>query len=149
MNSWVAFYLPSGMVSDFNWSWFGRTSVSKTIQAGGRYTLRAAKRLRRKRTPPPFEKNSSSIVISTSASGRSKASSFSNHHIRKLTSKGQYVRWGSYERLDTSHMHLMHIRFSHVTHTVCNKVTSLYSKKFMDSQSHVLLPNYQIRNSKI
>ena len=96
MNSWVAFYLPSGMVSDFNWSWFGRTSLTMTTQAGGRYTLRAIKRLRRKRTPPPFETNVSPIVISTSASGRSKASSFSNHHTRKLTSKGQYVRWGSY-----------------------------------------------------
>ena len=96
MNSWVAFYLPSGMVSDFNWSWFGRTSLTKTIQAGGRYMLRATKSLRRKRTPPPFETNVSPIVISTSASGRSKASSFSNHHTRKLTSKGQYVRWGSY-----------------------------------------------------
>ena len=94
MYSWVAFYLPSGMVSDFSWSWFGRTSLAQTIQAGDRYTLRAAKRWRRKRTPPPFETNVSPIVISTSASGRSKASSFSNHHTRKLTSKGQYVRWG-------------------------------------------------------
>ena len=97
MSSSVAFYLPSGMVSDLSWSWFGRTSVLKTTQAGGRYTLiRAPKRKRRKRTPPPFEKNKSPIVIPTSASGRSKASSFSNHHTRKLTSKGQYMRWGSY-----------------------------------------------------
>ena len=84
-------YLPSGMVLDLNWSWFGRNSLEKTTKAGGRYTLRAPKSLRRKRTPPPFEKNRSTIVISTS--GRSKASSFSNHHTRKLTSKGQYVRW--------------------------------------------------------
>ena len=86
-------YLPSGMVLDLNWSWFGRNSLGKTTKAGGRYMLRAHKRRRRKRTPPPFAKNASPSVISTSASGRSKASSFSNHHTRKLTSKGQYVRW--------------------------------------------------------
>ena len=146
MSSWVAFYLPSGMVSDLNWSWFGCISFVKTTQPGGRYMLRTHKRQRRKRTLPPFIKNPSTILIPTSASGRSKASSFSNHHTRKLTSKGQYVRWGSYERLDTC---ILCMTDFHVTHTVCNKVTSLYAKKFMDSQSHVLLSNYQIRNSKI
>lgn len=146
MSSCVAPFLPSGMVSDLNLSWFGRNSLSKTNQAGGRYTLRTHKRVRRKRTPPPFETNLSPIVISTSASGRSKASSFSNHHTRKLTSKGQYVRWGSYERLDTCILCMKDFR---MLHTLCNKVTSLYAKKFMDSQIHVLLSNYHIRKSKI